>query len=162
MKELTVERLREVLDYCPDTGVFTWKIRTNSRVKVGDVAGCLDKDGYLRIQIDSRLHFTHRLAWFYVTGEWPPDQIDHINGIRDDNRIANLRAATRSENGQNRRKPQANNTTGYLGVTRHRGKFLAKIRLDGKRKHLGLFNTPEEAHAAYLKVKREIHPFGTI
>ena len=161
MTELTAGRLRELLDYCPDTGVFTWKIRI-SNVKVGDVAGCLEKDGYLRIQIDSRLHFTHRLAWFYVTGEWPPDQIDHINGIRDDNRIANLRAATRSENGQNRRKPQANNTTGYLGVTRHRGKFLAKIRLDGKRKHLGLFTTPEEAHVAYLEAKRRLHPFGNL
>ena len=116
MSDLTAERLREVLDYGPDTGVFTWKIRTNSRVKVGDVAGALRPDGYIQISIDGRLHRAHRLAWLYVTGESPPDQIDHINGVRDDNRIANLRLATSAENKQNLRRAKSRNKTGFLGV----------------------------------------------
>lgn len=161
MTDLTVERLRELLDYDPDTGLFTWRVRTSKCVTVGAIAGCLDK-GYLRIQIDRRLHLAHRLAWLYITGDWPPAQIDHINGIRDDNRIANLRAATRAENMHNRRKPHSNTTSGYLGVSRYRGKFMAQIKLDGKSKFLGLFDTPEEAHAVYLEAKRRLHPYGTI
>ena len=86
-KSLTAERLREVLDYDPDTGVFTRKVRTASSVKVGDVAGSLNGKGYIRIRVDGRLYFAHRLAWLYVHGEWPVDQVDHINGIKNDNRI---------------------------------------------------------------------------
>lgn len=162
MKELTADRLRELLDYCPDTGVFTWRVRAAKCVKVGDVAGRFDAYGYWRIQIDGRKHLAHRLAWLYTTGEFPPDQIDHINGDRSDNRIANLRAATDAENKHNRRKPNSNTTSGYLGVSPRYGKFRAQIWLDGKGKHIGSFGSPEEAHAAYLKAKRELHPFGTI
>ena len=105
-QELTAERLREVLAYDPDTGVFTWKARTSpfSRVNVGDVAGNLRRDGYIEICVDGRKHQSHRLAWLYVYGEWPADQIDHINGIRTDNRIANLREANNAENHHNLRK----------------------------------------------------------
>lgn len=161
MSELTAERLREVLGYDPETGLFRWRVRT-SNVKVGDVAGCMRKDGYLIISINGRLHQAHRLAWLYVNGEWPPAEIDHIDGRRDFNAIANLREATHAENMHNRRKPQANNTTGYLGVSRYCGKFRALITLDRKLKHLGYFDTPEEAHAAYLEAKRRLHPFGMI
>lgn len=162
MTDLTVERLRELLDYDPDTGLFTWRVRTRNSVKFGDVAGCFSSTGYWQIQIDGRKHRAHRLAWLYVTGEWPTSDLDHINGIRDDNRIANLRAATRSENGQNQREPQSHNKVGYLGVHSHQGKFRAIIILDGKKKHIGCFPTPEAAHAAYLEAKRRLHPFGTI
>ena len=161
-QELTAERLREVLNYDAETGIFTWLARTRNRVAVGDVAGSPDRYGYLRIKIDGRIHSAHRLAWLYVHGEWPKDQLDHINGIRTDNRITNLREATNAENGHNRRKPHSNNTTGYLGVKRDRGRFQALIRLDGKQRYLGLFDTPEAAHAAYLEAKRRLHPFGNL
>lgn len=162
MKELTAERLRELLDYDPDTGVFTRKVRTANNVQVGDVAGALRHNGYIQISIDGRLHLAHRLAWLYVTGESPPSEIDHINGVKNDNRIANLRLATSAENKHNQRKPHADNTTGFLGVTHRRGKFMAQIMVDGKKKFIGDFKNPEEAHAAYLKAKRQFHPFGTI
>ena len=162
MSDLTAERLREVLDYCPDTGVFTWKIRSNRRVKVGDVAGALRHNGYIQIGIDGCLHRAHRLAWLYVTGESPPSEIDHINCVKNDNRIANLRLATSAENKQNQSKAQKRNKAGFLGVSPHEGKFQAQIKVDGKKMHIGRFNTPEEAHAAYLEAKRRLHPFGTI
>lgn len=161
MKELTAERLREVLDYDPDTGVFTRKVRTGN-VKIGDVAGSFNGKGYIRIGIDGRLHRAHRLAWLYVTGEWPKDQIDHINGDRGDNRLANLREVNNAENQHNLRKARADNTTGFLGVSPRYGKFRAYIMVDGKNKHLGCFPTPEAAHAAYLEAKRGLHPFGTL
>ena len=164
MKDITAERLREVLDYDPATGVFTWKARTSpfSRVNVGDVAGGLKTKGYIRIKLDGRELLAHRLAWLYVNGEWPADQIDHISGIRTDNRIVNLRLATNAENQHNQRKPQADNTTGFLGVSPEYGKFKARIVVDGKNKHLGMFHTPEEAHAAYVDAKRKLHKFGTL
>ena len=161
-QELTAERLRELLDYDPATGVFTRKVRTTNRIKVGDVAGYLRNDGYIRIKIDGRMHLAHRLAWLYVKGESPPDQIDHRNGIKTDNRIANLRLATHIENMHNRRKPHADNKTGFLGVSPSYGMFQARIGVNGKIKHIGTFPTPEEAHAAYVQAKRQLHPFGTL
>ena len=162
MSDLTAERLREVLDYDQETGVFTWKIRTHSRVKAGDVAGALRPDGYIQISIDGCLHRAHRLAWLYVTGESPPSEIDHINCVKNDNRISNLRLATRSENLQNQLRAKSNNNTGFLGVSPNLWKFKAEIQVDGKRRYIGTFPTPEEAHAAYLKAKRQLHPYGTI
>lgn len=147
--ELTAEKLRELLHYSPETGVFTWKVSNSNRVKVGDVAGCLDGRGYLLISVRSRLHKAHRLAWLYVYGVWPTDQIDHINRIRTDNRIANLREVSHKQNNQNRSKP-SNNTSGHPGVSWHkqRSKWLAHIKHNQKKIHLGCFNTIEEAIAA--------------
>lgn len=163
MKELTVERLREVLAYDQETGLFTRRVRTANCVKVGDVAGSLHRKGYIRINVDGRRYFAHRLAWLYVNGEWPPAEIDHINGVKDDNRIVNLRLATRIENMQNERVSRSNNKAGYLGVFLHScGKFSAKICIDGKNKHLGMFPTPESAHEAYLEAKRQLHHFCTL
>ena len=142
--------------------MFTRKVRTAQRVKIGDVAGCLRNDGYTTIKIDGRIHRAHRLAWLHVHGEWPNDQLDHINGSRSDNRLANLRAASHSENQHNQRKPRSDNKSGFLGVFPYRGKFRAMIRIDGKQRSLGDFSTPEAAHEAYLKAKRALHPFGTI
>jgi hypothetical protein len=163
MTMLTAERLREVLDYNPETGIFRWKaISTKNQVKVGDIAGCAGAKDYRRICIDGRLHLTHRLAWLYMTGEWPVADIDHINGISGDNRFANLREATRSENMQNRRGPNRDSKTGLLGASPNQGKYEAAICLDGKKHYLGLFKTAEQAHAAYIKAKRKFHPGGTI
>ena len=147
--ELTAEKLRSVLDYEPATGIFTWKVSTSRRVKVGDVAGCPDGGGYLRIKIQSRLYKAHRLAWLYTYGEWPEDQIDHINRNKTDNRIANLREVTNKQNGQNASK-RSDNTSGHPGVGWHKqsAKWVAQIKHNQKLIHLGYFTTLEEAIAA--------------
>lgn len=110
------------------------------------------------------MYLEHRLAWLYVTGTWPSDQIDHVNGIRDDNRIFNLREATGPENNGNQRQARSDNKTGLLGVywDKQHKKFSAKIMFSGKHKYLGYFPTAEEAHAAYIKAKRELHSHCTI
>ena len=159
---LTYERLREVLHYDPETGVFTWLVRTSTRIKVGDVAAAADGRGYIVIGVDGVLYKSHRLAFLWMTGEWPPQFVDHINGVRDDNRWSNLRPATRSENNQNVRRARAGNRTGLLGVCRYRKRFKAQIRVDGRNLCLGTFDTPEQAHEAYLAAKRRLHPGSTI
>jgi hypothetical protein len=103
-----------------------------------------------------------RLAWFYTTGAWPKDQIDHIDGNKSNNRFANLREATPSQNTQNQRRAMRTNKLGILGVILARGKFRAQIWFDGKNKFLGYFATAEAAHAAYLAAKRKFHPTCTI
>ena len=147
--ELTVEYLRSVLDYDPATGVFTWKVRTSRRVKVGDVAGCQSGHGYLRIAVQSRLYKAHRLAWLYVYGAWPKDQLDHINRNRSDNRISNLREVTNKQNGQNASK-RSDNTSGHPGAywDKRRSKWVAQIAHNQKQIHLGYFTNIEEAVAA--------------
>ena len=158
MPELTAYRLREVLDYDAMTGIFSWKVSTTFRVKVGQVAGGSDGHGYLRIAIDGRKHLSHRLAWLYQTGAWPRRHIDHINGTKTDNRFANLREATRSQNMSNRGK-LATNTSGFKGVTRRHDekRWRAQIKVHGKIRNLGRFNTPEEAHAAYGVAAKKYH-----
>ena len=116
---LTAERLRALLDYDPVTGVFTWKATRTGQAVAGRIAGGALHTGYHRIQIDGRAFLAHRLAWLYVHEVWPQGQIDHINGVKADNRIANLREATASQNGQNRRGSQINNGSGLLGVYPH-------------------------------------------
>ena len=146
---LTAEYLRSILHYDQETGIFTWKVRTSTRVKVGDAAGCPGGDGYLQIRIQSRLYQAHRLAWLYMNGEWPTDQIDHINRNRSDNRIANLREVTNKQNMQNAGK-SSNNTSGHTGVRWYRwaSKWLAHIKHNYKQIHLGYFDDLEEAIAA--------------
>ncbi len=161
---LTAALLRELFDYDADTGLFTRKVSTTNRVKVGDVAGAKNQKGYINIMVCARLHPAHRLAWLYVHGVWPQGQIDHINGIRDDNRIGNLREATNAQNKQNMHAARADSKTGLLGVRwndRHQC-WQARIMVDGKGRHLGNFSTAEDAHAAYLSAKRELHEFGEI
>jgi hypothetical protein len=146
---ITAEELRERLDYDPETGVFTRRISTNFKYKIGDVAGHYNSDGYRCIQIQNREYRAHRLAWLYVHGVWPLAQIDHINGTRDDNRIANLREATRSENGMNK-KNHRNKRCALKGVDIHYGRFRARISVQRKTIFLGCYDTEEEAHAAYM------------
>jgi len=160
MTELTQEQLQQLLSYDPDTGIFT-NLKSRGRVKIGSVAGSKYSNGYICIAIDSKRYLAHRLIWLYVYGEFPANQIDHINEVKDDNRLVNLRLATSQENQHNKSSPQTNNTSGYLGVywNKPRGKWIARIQVNGKNKHLGLFNTAEEASAVYLAVKRELHQF---
>lgn len=155
---LTQDRLKELLHYDPDTGVFTWKV-SRGNARAGSVAGSVDgHHGYWLIGIDGGNHRAHRLAWFYVYGTQPDEQIDHINGVRSDNRINNLREATNSQNQRNT-GARSHNTSGFKGVRWHKasGKYCAAIQHKGKRHHLGLFSGPDEAHAAYCKAADDMH-----
>jgi hypothetical protein len=147
--ELTAEYLRLILHYDQETGIFTWKVGSANQVKVGDVAGCQSGNGYLYISIGSRLHRAHRLAWLYVSGEWPKGQVDHINRNRSDNRISNLREVTNKQNGQNASK-RSDNTSGHPGVCWYKrdSKWQAKITHNQKKIHLGYFSILAEALSA--------------
>ena len=160
-KSLTAERLRELLAYDLETGVFTWRVRKAQHIKAGSVAGYTTR-GYVAIMIDGYSFRAHRLAWLYVNGVFPTAEIDHVNGMKADNRIVNLRSVGRSENLQNQARARSDNRSGYLGVKSHQGNFQARITIDGKSRHIGTFATPEEAHAAYVNAKRQLHPFGTL
>ena len=157
---LTAERLREVLSYDPLTGVFLWKVSTSRRVSVGSVAGYTDQDGYLRIRIDRVGYRAHRLAWLYMHGEWPADQIDHRNRSRMDNRIENLREATNGENSQNR-EPKRAKPSGLIGVNWHARdkRWIAQIMVDGRSIHLGSFTELEKAAQARADAKAKLHNF---
>lgn len=147
--ELTAEYLRSILHYDRETGIFTWKVLTSSRIKLGDVAGSQNGQGYLQVKLQSRLYLAHRLAWLYMHGAWPKDQLDHVNRVRTDNRIANLREATNKQNHQNKSK-HSNNTSGHPGVcwNKQRSKWVARIKHDYKDIHLGYFENLEDAIAA--------------
>ena len=157
--QLTHELALATFDYDALTGVICWKIKRRGHVQAGDVAGTVDAHGYLNIMFGSKLYKAHRLAWFIATGVWPTSDLDHINGVRTDNRWENLRLATVSENQQNLGGPRANNKCGHLGVffNKQCGKFQAGIWLDGKRTYLGLFSKAKDASAAYLAAKIVIH-----
>jgi len=146
--ELTADRLRQLLDYDPESGLFIWKM--SRRVKAGDVAGSLDTRGYVQITVDGKIYRAHRLAFLWMEGTMPPDQVDHINMTRTDNRWSNLRHAERWENLGNR-PANSNSKSGIKGVhwDTRRGKWHAQIRSAGRKHHLGHFNTIEEAQAVY-------------
>lgn len=155
------------LDYNPDTGVFTRKVsRFQGKGKAGSVAGYVNPSGYRRIMVNNRGMWAHRLAWVISTGSWPEGEVDHINGERDDNRLANLRACTHAENRQNMRRPQRNSTSGVLGVSfdKSRGKWCAKIKVkaEGRNRTIGRYATLELASAAYLAAKAKMHPYQTL
>lgn len=153
---LTQADLKKLLHYDRETGAFTWALKFCKKVRVGGVAGTA-QHGYVRIAILGTFYYAHRLAWLYMQGRWPVDQIDHINGVRSDNRWVNLREATNSTNQQNLRKAKKHNQQGLLGVTKNRRGFSARIRTNGVTKHLGTYRTIELAHAAYIQAKRNIH-----
>ncbi len=157
MTTLTCDRLREVLNYDATTGVFTWRTKTSRKVIVGREAGTLKPKGYLSIRIDGKPYYAHRLAWCHVYGSWPDDEIDHINGIRHDNRISNLRQASRKQNMENRVQPIG--ASGYRGVCwlEANQKWRASIVHNGKNIYLGLFDTAEEAAAMYSDAAAFFH-----
>lgn len=150
LAELSQQELRSLLDYNPDTGVFTRKVRTSNRIKVGGVAGTIHAQGYVEICVAGKYHKAHRLAWLYVYGQWPNGQIDHINGIRNDNRIENLRDVDPLTNARNR-----NFTRGYTKIGRG---WQACIYVEGKRIALGTFYSEEDAHHAHMEAKRQYFP----
>lgn len=156
---LTQSLLKNVLRYEPDTGHFYWIAPCSrfSMVKPGQRAGSLHSRGYIVLKVYGRSYRAHRLAWFYVHGEWPHPEIDHINRNKIDNRIANLRVTDHLGNMQNKGLYRSN-SSGYTGVSWHkqRGKWVAQIQVAKRNHHIGFFDDPSTAHAAYLRVKGQI------
>lgn len=160
ISKINLDLIRSKFTYCPETGII-FSVR-------GRPVGTLDCDGYLRVSLFIRgktsTFRAHRLAWLAINGEWPSLDIDHINGIRTDNRIENLRCVDRSTNNENQRRPVTGNSSGFLGVSWSKEKrlWVAQICVKGKNKNLGRYPTPEEAHSVYLKAKRAMHAGCTI
>ena len=153
-----IDSVLEVLKYDPDTGVLTWRRNEKVPKRVrGKVAGSFSKDGYRQISIHNIGYPAHRLAWLISEGKDPFGlQVDHINGIKDDNRRENLRVVTRSENQHNQRRAK-----GYSFHKRY-NKWRAKIKLNGKEHHIGYYTTEEEARTAYIEAKAKFHPTSPI
>lgn len=146
---ITLARARELLDYNPLTGIFTWKVR-QGLARVGDEVGSI-QGGYRKTTIDREQIKLHRLAWFMTNGAWPSGQIDHIDGNKLNNAIVNLRDVSMSINMQNRYAIRRRDSDLPMGVTKNgHGKFIANIRI-------GVFNTADEAGAAFMRAKRLIH-----
>lgn len=153
---MNYELLRATLNYDPVTGKFTWLIDNGKRCWVGKEAGSVNREGYRIIRINKKAYRSARLAFLYMVGVWPL-QMDHINGIKDDDRWSNLREATVQQNIHNKGLSKRN-STGYKGVTlRHNGKYEAAIVIGKVYKRLGYYSTPEEAGKAYEVAAREFH-----
>lgn len=150
------EQLDRLLAYDPLTGALTWKVQ-RSGVRFWQEAGTIKRSGYRAIRVAGLAYQAHRLAWVIMTGEEPESDIDHINGVRTDNRWVNLRSATPLQNSANAAR-QRNNLTGYKGVgtlPHSPNRWQAQIKINGKNKYLGIYPSPELAHQAYMKAARE-------
>lgn len=156
---LTQQRLKEVLDYDPETGIFIWKGNTSVRDIVGSVAGAPNKAGYWRIGIDAHRYRAHRLAFLWVEGYFPDADVDHINGDRSDNRWQNLRPASRATNMRNARRYR-NNKSGFTGIAwqEKTQKWRAEIKANGKQRYLGVYDKFWQALAT-RKIAERRHGF---
>ena len=156
---ITVERLRELLNYDSQTGVFTWYVRRKG-VLPSRVAGSIKTNGYMHIVIDGRAYRAHRLAWLHFYGKWPTKDLDHKDECKTNNRISNLREVSESANGQNVTAPTSKNKTGVRGVhwVPERRRFLAQLMLDGKHCYRKYFKTLDEAKEGILQAKKKYHP----
>lgn len=146
---ITQEYLKEILDYNPDTGIFTNKVTRNSRAVKGANLNPNNENGYGRVAINGERYYLHRLAWFYEYGTWPKNQIDHINGISTDNRINNLREVSSQQNSFNR--TPLNYTSKYKGVCKENSKWKAQIKINGFSKTIGRFDTEEKLQKHTMK-----------
>lgn len=155
---ITQDELKELLHYNPDTGIFTWLTSRANKINKGDIAGGINKQGYIRLKINNIEYKAHRLVWLYMTGEMPKEFIDHINGVKTDNRWCNLREATNAENNRNTGLPPTN-TSGYKGISLNKktNRWIAQASIGNKNKYIGSFGTPEEAANAYKEYVRLIH-----
>jgi len=181
---VSVEFLRECFDYDPETGVLRWKQRPLSHFEnergwavfnarfPGSIVSGFEQEGYVRVEVrdnkKKKRVWAHHIAWALTTGEWPKNYLDHRNGVRSDNRLCNLREATRGENGQNL-KTRIDNTSGATGVTWckqanawHAQLGLKRIGATRNQIHLGYFDSLDDARAAYLAAKASLHPFQPI
>lgn len=162
---LTAHELLRAVNYDPLTGIFTRRMPgTGVKARPGCVCGSRDRYGYIQMRVYGKKYAAHRLAWLAVYGQMPTNLIDHINGIRDDNRISNLRDVSANVNMQNRKNATRKNKAGLLGVTKllRKNGYRADIEVDGKRIYLGYFQDAESAHEKYLSAKRELHVGCTI
>ena len=153
------QRLKELLHYDAPTGVFRWRgIRKDRQGQPWDVAGYPRSNGYMHVRIDGKYHLLHRLAWLYVHGQFPSGEIDHLNRIRNDNRIHNLRDASKCQNQQNR-SIQTNNTSGVPGVvfSKKYGTWKARIKANNQYHHLGTFKTFDDAVTARKTAEKKLH-----
>lgn len=162
---LTQDRLKELFDY--QDGQLIRKVsrgrgKTGGRWKEGTVLGTKTSGGYVLASVDYALYKLHRLIWLWHYGQFPLFCIDHIDGNPSNNRIENLREATDAQNMQNQRRPRSNNKLGVQGVYKVNTRFRSVLTTNGISKHLGYFDTPEEAHQVYVTAKRKQHNFGTI
>lgn len=159
--KITDDRLRQVLNYDKNTGVFTWAQRLSPIADIGSVAGCVQPGGHIHIGIDGVYYGAHRLAWLYVTGQWPMCELDHKNLDKTDNRFNNLRLATNQQQSANR-PASRNNRSGFKGVgvpyrprkTTTPVRYRARIRVNHRLIHLGYYKSPEAANAAYAEAAR--------
>lgn len=154
---MNIAKIRELLAYDPETGRFTWLVDAGS-VRAGDEASSMTIAGYSRVKLDGVHHYLHRLAWAFVHGEFPESDLDHVNMVKSDNRISNLRLATKAENQMHRGIPK-NNTSGCKGVTWNatKGKWSVRCAANGKRKHLGYFDDVASATSVYKQYAPSIH-----
>lgn len=161
--DFDVDALRAHCDYDPSTGIFTRR-NSQGRWRAGTAITGTESHGYTLLWIGGKQRAAHRLAWLWMTGAWPVNDIDHINGCRADNRWINLRHVDRSTNLENMRRAKSHNrSTGLLGAYfSTKGRFTSRIRVRGVDRYLGCFGSPEDAHAAYLAAKRELHQGNTI
>ena len=164
---VTLSEARELLSYDPETGHFTRLVSAGGVAK-GSLAGCVMVRGDRTVSINKKRIKEHRLAWLFMTGDWPKEEIDHIDGNPQNNRFSNLREATSAQNKQNRHIARKDNLHGLIGVCKHGASkdgspvWRARIQVDGKCKHIGLFDSAEKAQSAYLNAKRELHLFNTL
>lgn len=148
-----IEEILRRLSYDPQTGILVWK--TSKRgIAAGTPVRGKRPDGYIRVNIRGEMHYAHRIAFVLMTGKWPERHVDHIDGDPSNNRWANLREATPSQNLANSFRP--NKTSSLKGVSRSRDRWRATISIDGKARHIGVFATKDEAHAAYVDVAKKI------
>lgn len=162
---ITAEFVRSVLSYNPESGELHWTTDGSGERphKRGDRADKPGSHGYRRVRLQGWQLSAHRLAWLMTHGKMPDGQIDHRDGNRGNNAICNLRDATPQLNSENKRAAYSNSKTGLLGVTEdHSGRFMARIFVAGQRRYLGMHDTAEQAHQAYLAAKREMHAGCTV
>lgn len=163
--DLTQKELRRILSYDPETGIFRHlrDVRI-AGISKGDIAGSLDKDGYVIIGARGKVYRAHRLAWLYVHGQWPEHEIDHRNGVPGDNWINNLREAEGPRQQQQNQKLSDSNTSGYVGVywSKYNRRWYAMIRNGGKKMSLGSFTCRHKAGEAYLEAKARLHKFQPV
>lgn len=156
---ITQDRLKELVNYDPNTGMFTWRVKTAARIKIGSSLGSRHHSGYLTAFLDKKRYTLHTLAVIYTDGECPVGTVDHINGIRDDNRRSNLRIATHSENTRNA-KIRSDNRSGIKGVSyrnKSGGQWVCRIYTDEGRKYLGCYKTREEAERVMQEARAKYH-----
>jgi hypothetical protein len=154
---VTQEFIKSVLNYNPETGVFTWKVNKSKRSKIGHIAGWKD-NGYIRIELNGKTYRAHRLAWLYVNGEFPSNLIDHIDGNRSNNKISNLRKATYLENSQNYKTPKTNKS-GVKNVSWYKTmkKWVVTLGINGKKKTIGYFDDLELAELVAIEARDKYH-----